>query len=114
MGEKPTNLVEDDMRILAIAAIGMICSGCVLNFGNGMFTYDSADTRLGFSRSAVINADGSKESSTIFDTKGSAVAGLSQMSVRDLVIERIKKGETISQISKSLGLEADIVREWIK
>ena len=100
---------------LIAAALAVMCCSCSLNVANGMLSYDSKDTRLGFARSSSVSSDGQKESSIIFDTKGAvgdSIAG--EMSVRDLVIERLKSGQTVDQIAKSLGIDPTVVRDWIR
>jgi len=96
--------------IVIAAALAAVLSGCSLNIGNGMFVYENPR----FGGVVISRHKSDTESHTVFDTGGGAGESILDGSVRAWAIGRIKSGETVDQVSRAMGIDPSLLREWIK
>lgn len=104
------------IKTLMALAITLLCVGCHINAGNGLFIYESQGSHLGAYSDTTTNAEGQVIGKTWqVGTRGLGTEAKAQgLTVRELLIERLKRGETIDNIAKSLGVDAEALREMIE
>ena len=101
-------------RYIYLAIVAAVCSSCTLNVGHGLLAYSTEETRLGASWVSSRDARGVKNTAIVLDTKGAVTTMELDESIRAWAIRRLKEGETVEGIAKALGINPQMVRDWIE